>query len=412
MLHLPDENDSIQGEWGVWINIRSGVLAVNDVSPGPNIPALTGIRGIAALYVITFHYFGHSETGGNFQFFGHGYIAVDLFFVLSGFVMALSYQHMFAGHFSFASYRKFLGRRIARIYPIYFITTLAALALFYFGVSHSVKWGVASDKIWAVKFLINVALVQAWGIANSINLPAWSLSAEWAAYVLFPILVVPCLFKSAATAWVFAAFSVAVLAAVAIYSGHTTPYGSPATLRTDTYRHGIPVFRCLSEFSLGLIAFRFAGLPWGRFLRSSSFASPVICLTIFVLLWWKQSDLAIVLLFPFLVISLASGAAHIPGRLLSTRPAAYLGNLSYSVYLIHLLVRPLIDFIYQTARAHGVAHGHIIGGVLALVLALILAHFSYHLIEAPGRRMLRTLFEGRARTEAESAPAGEAWESN
>jgi hypothetical protein len=109
---------------------------------------------------------------GKIEFISHGYIAVDLFFVLSGFVMALSYQHIFADNFSFASYRKFLGRRIARIYPIYFVTTIAALALIYFGLDRTVSWNVASGKLWAVKFVINGLLIQAWGLTLFISKPS------------------------------------------------------------------------------------------------------------------------------------------------------------------------------------------------------------------------------------------------
>ncbi len=384
---------------------------MNDVSPRRQIPALTGIRGLAALYVVLFHYAGMTGISGKIEFISHGYIAVDLFFVLSGFVMALSYQHIFADNFSFASYRKFLGRRIARIYPIYFVTTIAALALIYFGLDRTVSWNVASGKLWAVKFVINGLLIQAWGLANSINEPSWSLSAEWAAYLLFPILVIPSLFRSPAAAWVFACVSVALLAAVAIYGGHTTHFSRLATLQAGTYLYGIPVLRCLSEFTLGLVAFRFAGSGWGRFLRSNAFACPLICFAIFGLLWSQQSDMAIVLLFPLLVISLASGAAHVPGRLLSTWPAEYLGILSYSLYLIHILLEPLILFMGHTARMHGVAHGMVIGCLLGLLLALILSHCSYYLIEEPSRRMLRMLFDRRDSKVVESTLTGKAAET-
>ena len=384
---------------------------MNDVSPGRQIPALTGIRGIAALYVVLFHYAGLTGLKGKIPFISHGFIAVDLFFVLSGFVMALSYQHMFADNFSFASYRKFLGRRIARIYPIYIVTTVAALMLIYFGFDHWIKWNVAPGKIWAAKFIINGLLVQAWGIANSINDPSWSLSSEWAAYVLFPILVVPSLFRSPAAAWVFAAFGFALLAGLAIYVGHTNHDGRFATLQGSTYLYGTPVLRCITEFTLGLVAFRFAGSAWGRALRSSAFACPLICVAIFGLLWSKQSDLAVILLFPLLVISLASGAAHVPGRLLSTRLAEYLGILSYSVYLIHSLLMPLILFIGQTARARGVAHGMAIGCLVAFLLVLILAHCSYYLIEEPSRRMLRKLFDRQHSKPLESTLTGKAPET-
>jgi peptidoglycan/LPS O-acetylase OafA/YrhL len=113
------------------------------------------------------------------------------------------------------------------------------------------------------------------------------------------------------------------------------------------------------------------------------------------LLLRRQSDIALVLLFPFLVISLASGAVYLPARLLSTKLAVHLGKLSYSLYFIHTLLYWLVSLIHRGTSARGLGHGHLIGGISALVVAVILAQLSYSLIEVPGHRALRTLFEGK-----------------
>ena len=94
-------------------SIRSNVG--NGVS---EIRALTGLRGIASLYVVLFHYFQPLPLVGYLRtLLGHGYLAVDLFFVLSGFVMALNYGSRFAAGAHWPEYRLFLCRRFARVYP-------------------------------------------------------------------------------------------------------------------------------------------------------------------------------------------------------------------------------------------------------------------------------------------------------
>ena len=75
------------------------------------IRALTGIRGIAACFVVIYHfYFGVLNKGSAGVILSHGYMAVDLFFVLSGFVMALTYQDKFLGRYSFGSHISFYTR--------------------------------------------------------------------------------------------------------------------------------------------------------------------------------------------------------------------------------------------------------------------------------------------------------------
>ena len=102
------------------------------------IRSLTGLRGIAALYVVLFHYLdGLSYTTPRNVFLAHGYLAVDLFFVLSGFVMTLTYSGMFQAGSSFALFRIFLGRRIARVYPLYFVCTFCGALLVVLGL---VRW--------------------------------------------------------------------------------------------------------------------------------------------------------------------------------------------------------------------------------------------------------------------------------
>ena len=92
------------------------------LTPAPKsreIRALTGLRGIAALYVVFFHANGlHAFPSVVRPFVSHGYMAVDLFFILSGFVMAMTYGGLFENGFNFNNFKTFLLLRLARIYPL------------------------------------------------------------------------------------------------------------------------------------------------------------------------------------------------------------------------------------------------------------------------------------------------------
>src|SRR5258707_7540721 len=95
------------------------------------IRSLTGMRGVAALAVVLYHLdLGQDDTGLVQHIIHHGYLAVDLFFVLSGFIMALTYSHVFVERFNINKYWKFLNHRIARIYPLYIFSTLLCFFLF------------------------------------------------------------------------------------------------------------------------------------------------------------------------------------------------------------------------------------------------------------------------------------------
>ena len=125
--------------------------------PRGEIRSLTGLRGIAACFVVALHYFQEQQQQNIFYtIVNHGFIAVDLFFVLSGFVMALTYARSFQSGFSWPTYADFLGKRLARVYPLFFVATVACLALMACGV-----WRAEFPDIRAV--LSNLLMIQTWG---------------------------------------------------------------------------------------------------------------------------------------------------------------------------------------------------------------------------------------------------------
>ena len=151
--------------------------------------ALTSIRGIAAWWVVLFHMrllLVPWLPVGAIRVLDHGNLAVDLFFVLSGFVIALNYGERLAGDWRATG--DFLFRRFARIYPLHLLI-LGGFALYAGG---AILFGSATlagqDPGY---FLASLFLVQNWGFTDALrwNVPAWSISTEALAYLLFPVLV-------------------------------------------------------------------------------------------------------------------------------------------------------------------------------------------------------------------------------
>lgn len=351
------------------------------------IRSLTGLRGIAALYVVCFHFL---EGPSSNQLLAHGYLAVDLFFVLSGFVMALNYQSMFSEKWSISSYLTFLGRRIARIYPLFLVCTATAFLL--------IVCGVLAECHTPRTIVLNVLMMQNWGFGcGSLDIPGWSISTEWAAYLLFPLLLIPTLHRKSTLPCSALLFSVLTIAGLCWLPQSMRLGQNPARLLdyTNPY-YGLAVVRCVSEFTLGLLCYRAAESGQCRSNRAHNWVAPVTSLAILTLLATPKSDFFVVLLFPILILGLALGDDPV-NRILSSGPLEFLGVLSYSVYLTHgLLLGSFGYWIQVKVVSHGLNHPHALSVILKLALVFPTAILAHHFIEVPSRRWLRRCFEPNA----------------
>lgn len=361
--------------------------------------SLTGLRGIAATLVMLYHFnytllpCGGAPSGPLRQVIGHGYLMVDLFLVLSGFIMAMNYGAMFAGGRAREAYPVFLLRRVARVYPLFLFITLALLAIRLLGLDGPLDLrGMLAGPI-AGRAVANLLMVQAWGIADSIAPTSWSLSAEWAAYLLFPLLCLGTLSGRPRLAVASAALAAACLGWVA---------ATPDAVAGEACRHGpldvwtpatvLPVLRCVACFVLGLVAFRVSGLQIVRRIASRAATGWALCGIAAALMALPGTDLPLVAVFALLIVALAHGRGG-AGAVLASPLPYLLGELSYAIYLLHPCLRGVVDPVLTSLHARG--HGNLavygtadlLGGAAVIALAFPL----HRLIETPGRRMVRRL---------------------
>ncbi|HEY4208921.1 MAG TPA: acyltransferase, partial [Puia sp.] len=147
---------------------------------------LTPLRGFAALWVAAYHFRMSLPGFGRYEvtnILSKGYMMVDLFFIMSGFIILHVYGSDFSRQLPKNLLRKYFIARFARTYPLHFFT----LALLIIMTCISGQWSIVNDP---AAIPTNLLLLQSFGIhkVSTWNRVSWSLSAEWASYVAFPIL--------------------------------------------------------------------------------------------------------------------------------------------------------------------------------------------------------------------------------
>ncbi|MGI4800439.1 MAG: acyltransferase family protein [Janthinobacterium lividum] len=291
--------------------------------------SLTGLRGVAATWVALYHiHWQEVFTGQAWPILRHGYLAVDVFFVLSGFVMMMTYSRPGHSNWTTGKFLDFLVRRIGRVWPAYILVTLSLCLLMGFRV---LKGPVPSLN----EFVVNFTLTESWFQMRSIDEPAWSVSAEFAAYILFPfasfLVGRSSAFISAFISIILIALDLSLPTLQAWVMVH--PITSNGIFDISSRETMVPVARCLIEFALGNVLFGVANQKIMDVSRSNWVAVPVMLIIIFTLCVSDLDYLFIIFIPVLIIVTAASGRAV---SLVFSNPAVYLvGCWSYSLYLIH-----------------------------------------------------------------------------
>jgi peptidoglycan/LPS O-acetylase OafA/YrhL len=352
----------------------------------PNrIASLDGLRGIAAVGVMLFHfnYFFLPQAALTRMLpftqpiLGHAYLGVDLFLLMSGFVMAHVYGQKLSSNWR-AHWRAFAIMRFARIYPLFFLTTLVMV------VTHALahiplSWISFSNRSLALQPL----LLQVWH-GLSWNYASWSISTEAAAYAFF-------VFSARALITgkyprVIAAICIAILAVLCFKNGGRLHVftGIPALLRT------------FAEFSLGALLYRAHFTA-----RTSSGIWPallaVVCVVLAATTRW---DIATVGVFAYLIYYGVNGTTLL-ARLLDSAPALAMGAWSYSIFLwhvpVHYAVMAMFSAYGHPTETLDVATARLL--ILATSVAVVcLSALTFHYFEVPARRLIRRMLLPTAQT--------------
>lgn len=359
---------------------------------------LDGLRIIAAVGVVLLHYseYAKSNTAAHFVFehIQHFNLFVDLFFAISGFVIAKQYLDKVGNNRATA---RFLWRRAARIYPLHLLTLS-----FYLVIAAALQLGLARGENPARYPLSDIPaqllmLHAIFGERLTFNFPSWSLSAEMVCYLLFPLLAAALSRRRVLAPAVFVVALLAnCIAALAMESG---PW-------TDWINRG-GAFRALPSFVLGVSLYLYRA----EIRRRPDFRSPftLVLLTFLITGGLLPASLALVAVHAIAILAVRADLTQQPSLLLQTGVDRW-SDLTYSVYMLHIPVATVILTIAGRYLSPYVADAKLVLIPAALTILASASYLSYRYFETPIRRSLYAMYDqhqASPRTLTATAPGGE-----
>jgi peptidoglycan/LPS O-acetylase OafA/YrhL len=358
-------------------------------------PVLDGLRGVAALTVVAFHLCEAHAVNRFAQVINHGYLAVDFFFLLSGFVIGYAYDDRWRR----MSLGEFFQRRLIRLHPMIVVAMVIGALMFYFQAGPLFPM-IADTPLWRMLLIMVVGMtllpvppaldLRGWGEMHPLNGPAWSLFFEYVANVLYAL--------------VLRRLPNRILAVLALLAGaalvHYLLAGPNGDViggwSLDPVQFQLGFTRLAYPFCAGLLLSRVVG-P-GRIAH----AFPISAAILFATMAWPRiggpetlwmnglyEALCIVAVFPFVVWLGAS--AQVSAR--TGRVCAALGGLSYPLYIIHY------PFVYTYTAWTNANHVSLRDGLpvatLTFVVCVALAWLLLKYYDEPVRAWLTRRWMGR-----------------
>lgn len=350
----------------------------------PAIASLTGIRALAAFLVLLLHADQNIALGiTRIGVVSRGYLGVDLFFLLSGFILTYVYFDSMRQP-RWRTFGIFMWHRFIRLYPVH-ITVLAALVAVVLG-SARVGLNLRSPEAFTLDALPwQVLLIHAWGVTDQVswNVPSWSISAEWFAYLCSPLVAAGLSHvRNPYVLLLIAATSLGIAAMIFSFAGWglSGAWIAPSAL-----------VRIAGSFVCGAALCRYAILRQALE-RKSAFndATAIIALVAFLVgPSFGVPDFALIALLAVFIATL-SMSKGITAQLFSLAPIVWLGEISYSLYMVHFPVLRAFSIVIKPDRL--AAMGPIVACgafVLAIGLCIAVAAGLYYLVERPLRVRLR-----------------------
>jgi peptidoglycan/LPS O-acetylase OafA/YrhL len=361
----------------------------NELVTKPHYPVLDGLRGVAAIIVVTFHLAEPLSTSNLDKLVNHGYLAVDLFFLLSGFVIGYAYDDRWIK----MSVGSFFKRRIVRLQPMVVLgMTLGALG-FYF--TDSTLWPlIHTVPVWKMLLVMLIGYtilpvplsmdIRGWEEMHPLDSVGWSLFFEYIANILYAIGIWK--FSKKALS-ILVVISAIVLAHLAITNGDVS---GGWTLNVDHVRIGLT--RTMYPFFAGLLLSRVA--KPGHIKNAFLWCSLLVAIILYMPriggadhVWMNgiYESVCIIIVFPFIVYL---GASRLIQSQRENRVCKFLGEISYPLYMVHY---PLVYFYVAWISNHkGVTMVEVWPyALLVLVGAIVLAYGALKWYDEPVRRWLK-----------------------
>ena len=372
----------------------------------PRYEILDGLRGVAAMIVVAFHLFETYSPGVTGQILNHGYLAVDFFFVLSGFVIGYAYDDRWSKGMGTWTFFK---RRLIRLHPLLIMGTLIGAALFFFTGDHPDFPLVNNTEWWQVLLVMALCFtllplpssmdIRGWAETNPLNGAIWSLQWEYIANILYA-------FVLRRLSKVFLGILVAVGAVLTIIlclNIDVTGWLSAREYATNTVIGGwsttpeqlqIVVTRLLYPFLCGLLLSRMPklrihisnGFWWCSMMIAAILVVPRIGGANPENFWMNglYEAVAILVLFP-LIVCIGAGSSEMGGK--SFRVCKFLGDISYPLYVTHY---PLVylQMSFATTHADAPLGVHVMVAVSLFLIAVGMAYAFLKLYDLPLRKWL------------------------
>jgi peptidoglycan/LPS O-acetylase OafA/YrhL len=363
--------------------------------PRGQIKPLTGLRAVAAIWVVLEHFqqplYTLLPASLHFErWIDAGYLGVEVFFILSGFIIAYTYTNALAP-FGWQAYRRYVTARFARIYPVHAVTLAAVLTLVLAAAGFNRALNSSETYTWG-SFLGNVVLLQGFSLIGAWNGPAWSITCEFAAYLLFPLLAVTLVKIKRA----HIAFATALVIAGL---GTASMISYQAATDSSLFTGAIPWMRIGIEFTTGALLYtgwsnlrRTSGKRWDA-LAIGAFGLGVVLLGLTPGVPWTLLLIPVIGLF---VLGCAGSTGPL-AAVFQFGPAQWLGRISYSLYMVHFIVLNVCSKLVpwqHYSDANALVRTSV--AVLYFAAAIVAAAGIYYFIEEPGRKAIRKKFRPRS----------------
>jgi peptidoglycan/LPS O-acetylase OafA/YrhL len=364
------------------------------MSSKPRYEILDGLRGVAAIMVVGFHVFEAYATSRFDQMLNHAYLAVDFFFMLSGFVIGYAYDDRWRS----LSFFRFMKLRILRLQPMVVFGTMLGSALFYFGASAAFPV-IATVPVWKLLLfaLLSMLIIPTPTCADirgnypetyNLNGPIWSLSFEYGANILYALFVHKFTKKALAILVGVAACSTLYLALTqGEISGGWMLNGEH--LYKGFTRVMFPFFGGLLLYRTGKVIHVKNAFLWCSLLLVALFTVPRIGGEQSLWMNGIYEVIVILIVFPLIV---TTGAGSMVKGSFASRLCKLLGDISYPIYLINYPICYIQTGWVSDMRVNNPDFGIRDAGfipILVFILILLLSYFVTRFYDIPVRKWLK-----------------------